>query len=98
MVGRSGKVPLPLLRAQNSDAAPGSVDPGMLTQRSQCRGRTLAEAGVLSIGAEPWSSSGGGGGAGSGELGSEVGGSGDCGERGFLLPTLRDLVGMQSFL
>lgn len=34
VLGRSAKVPLPLLRAQNSDAAPGSVDPGMLTQCS----------------------------------------------------------------
>ena len=81
VVGHGGKGPLLLLRVRNSDAAPGSVGPGMLTERSQCQGQTPAEAGVLSTGAEPWNSSGSVGET--GELGSEVRGCGDCGERGF---------------
>lgn len=82
VVGCSGKVPLLWPRARNSDAALRSVGPGMLMECSQRRGQTLAEAGVLSIGAELRSSSGSAGET--EELGSEVGGSGDCGEAGLL--------------
>ena len=82
VVGHGGKGPLLLLRVRNSDAAPGSVGPGMLTERSQCQGQTPAEAGVLSTGAEPWNSSGSVGET--GELGSEVRGCGDCGGAGLL--------------
>lgn len=45
----------------------------------------------MSTGAEPWSSSGGG--TGSGELGSEVGGSGDCGGAGLLASHIERLGG-----
>ena len=82
VVGHGGKVSLLLLRARNSDAGPGSVGPGMLTECSQCQGQTSAEADVLSTGAEPWNSSGSVGET--GELGSKVGGSGDCGGAGLL--------------
>ena len=58
VVGHGGKGPLLLLRARNSDAAPGSVGPGMLTERSQCQGqpneRNSASTGISPPLASNW--------------------------------------------